>query len=49
MTNQTTQIWETVKQKISSMRRSRDYSSHISEDLLDDDMQGFEESDEVFE
>lgn len=49
MTNQTIGFWETVKRKISSLRRSRDYSSYLSDDLIDDDIQGFEESDELFE
>lgn len=52
MTNQTTTIWETVKRKISSLRRSRDYSSFLSDDFLEDDedlLQGFEESDDLFE
>lgn len=49
MSNQTRELWQTVKDKISSLRRSRDYSQNIEDLYEEEDIQGFEESDDLFE
>ncbi len=51
MTNQTKDIWLMMKDKISSLRRSRDYQVNLQvEDEEEDDfINGFEEDDNIFE
>jgi hypothetical protein len=49
MSNQTKELWQTVKDKISSLRRPRNYDQNLEELYDEGDIQGFEESDDLFE